>query len=173
MAQPGACCGPEIPVIQAKHLQASDQPGLLPSETTACRASQPALTTSLHAQTARTTGGGQASPATGPKASRERRAGGGATMGWPMPAARSESWQYKPSFSCHQARPASCPSETIACRASQPALTASLQARTARPTGGGQASQQQDGRRAKSAGRREARRWPGRKRKAIISSSPL
>jgi len=72
------------------------------------------------------------------KAIRERRAAGGATMGWPMPAARSESWQYKPSFSCHQARPASCPSETIACRASQPALTTSPQARTARLTGGGQ-----------------------------------
>ncbi|NLH21574.1 MAG: hypothetical protein GX463_05325, partial [Methanothrix sp.] len=54
----------------------------------------------------------------------------------------------------HQARPASCPSETIACRTSQPALTTSAQARTARPTGDGLVSQQQDERRATSAGRR-------------------
>jgi len=39
-------------------------------------------------------------------------------------------------------------------------LTVSPQARTARPMGGGQASQQQDERRAESAGRAgEARRW--------------
>jgi len=47
---------------------------------------------------------------------------------------------------------ASCPSETIACRASQPALTASPQDRTARPMGGGQASQRQDGNQAEAPG---------------------
>ncbi|HPM26532.1 MAG: hypothetical protein GX463_05310 [Methanothrix sp.] len=40
----------------------------------------------------------------------------------------------------HHARPASCPTQTIACRASKPALTASPQARIARPMSGGQVS---------------------------------
>ena len=41
------------------------------------------LTVSPQARTARTTGGGQASPAAGPKASRERRAAGGVATAWP------------------------------------------------------------------------------------------
>jgi len=52
----------------------------------------------------------------------------------------------------HQARPASCPSETIACLLSQPALTASPQARTAQPTGDVQVTQRQDGRQAEAPG---------------------
>ncbi len=75
---------------------------------------------------------------------------------WPeIPAARNAS------ISRHQARPASCPSETIACRIGQPAPTASPQARTAQPTGGGQASQRQDEMRAESAGRASGRRGDG------------
>jgi len=71
------------------------------------------------------------------------------------------------SISRHQARPASCPTQTIACRASQPALTALLQARTARPTGGGQARP--------AAGRKASRecRGSGRRGDGLFKPYPL
>ena len=123
------------------------RPASCPSETIACRASQPALRASLQARTARPTGSGQASQRQDERRSVAPGAGCGGEArqwkGWGH-AAGLKSRLSKPSISRHQARPASCPTQMIACRESQPALTASPQARTARPTGGGRASRRQD-----------------------------
>jgi len=59
MAWPGACCEPEIPAAEHEPPQASSRPASCPSETIACRASQPALTTLLQVRTARPKSGGQ------------------------------------------------------------------------------------------------------------------
>ncbi|HOU71198.1 MAG TPA: hypothetical protein PLK88_07360, partial [Methanothrix sp.] len=63
------------------------------------------------------------------KASRERRAAGGAAMVLLGPAASLRSRLPNTSILRHQARLVSCPTETIAGRASQPALTTSSQPR--------------------------------------------
>jgi len=72
----------------------------------------------------------------------ERRGEGKAGAWWGLKSRLSNTSIFR-----HQPRPASCPTETIACRTSQHALTTSPRARTAWPTGGGQVCQRQGERR--------------------------
>jgi len=83
MAQPGACCGPEIPVIQAKHLQASGPPGLLLLRNNRLPG-KPARPDDIAAvPDGPAQGRLPGNPVAGRKASRERRAAGGVATAWP------------------------------------------------------------------------------------------